>query len=326
MKKLVVTSDIPHRGIERLKPCNLESDSGWEICYNPEPGTRCDYWVVFSYPRPDDSMICSPCNTAYVAGEPPTKKVYSKNFYRQFSKVVSYNKCDPHHNVTETFAHLNWHVGLDLNSKTYEYGYNELMKSSIPAKENRISVICSNLKKTEGQKKRLRFLEFLKENLGSLLVHFGKGFVEIDDKMNAILPFKYNLVLENDSMPYYWTEKLADAYLGYAFPFYYGCTNIFEQFEYGSLKLIDLTNPLSFIKELRDAINGNLWSKQKGEIISSRNRVLNEYNFFSQFINLAQENFLYSKKVSLCSIEATKYFRKFPLNYYYRLRRKLGIS
>jgi hypothetical protein len=36
--------------------------------------------------------------------------------------------------------------------------------------------------------------------------------------------------LENSQSPHYWTEKLTDAYLGWAFPLYVGCPNVGDYF------------------------------------------------------------------------------------------------
>ena len=287
MKTLVITSDIPHQNFELLKPLNLEEQSGWRILYNPPPGTKCDYWIVFSYGRPSDQMNCSRLNTAYLAGEPSSKKIYSRKFYGQFDKIFSSNRDEPHGKVMQVFPSLNWHVGLNLESGSYSYGYKELSLLKIPEKLDKISVICSNLDKTEGQKKRLKFLELAKNELGENLVHFGKGFQVITDKMDAILQFKYHLVLENDSIPFYWSEKLSDAFLGFAYPFYHGCTNINKLFDKHSLSILDINDPSKSIEVMKSAILNNLcWRKRK---FSLRDLILNELNIFNQCISIAEK-------------------------------------
>jgi len=57
-------------------------------------------------------------------------------------------------------------------------------------------------------------------------VHFGRGFEPIDDKMGAILPYRFHLVLENSVLPNYWTEKLADALSRLGLPGLFGCPNV----------------------------------------------------------------------------------------------------
>ena len=79
------------------------------------------------------------------------------------------------------------------------------------------------------------------------------GFDPIPDKWDAIYLYKYHIVLENCSIPDYWTEKLADAFLGLAYPIYYGCTNLSSYFPEKSFTPIDIDNPeqaISILKKL----------------------------------------------------------------------------
>ena len=64
---------------------------------------------------------------------------------------------------------------------------------------------------------------------------FGRGFKEIGDKADVIGPYRYHLVLENSACPHFWTEKLADAYLGYCLPIFSGCANVVDYFPPDSL-------------------------------------------------------------------------------------------
>ena len=47
------------------------------------------------------------------------------------------------------------------------------------------------------------------------------------------------IALENSSHAHYWSEKLADTYLGWSFPFYWGCPNTSDYFPEQSLCQID---------------------------------------------------------------------------------------
>ena len=51
----------------------------------------------------------------------------------------------------------------------------------------------------------------IKSLIGKDIVHFGRGFTELDDKMDGIYGYRYYLCLENCSSPYYCIEKLIDA-------------------------------------------------------------------------------------------------------------------
>jgi hypothetical protein len=121
-------------------------------------------------------------------------------------------------------------VGLSWKESRFTIGYDALKQLTPPEKQNRVSVVCSTTAQTAGQRQRLKFLAALKQRLGDDLMVFGKGFQQIDDKLEATLPYRYHLVLENSQSPHYWTEKLTDAYLGWAFPLYVGCPNVGDYF------------------------------------------------------------------------------------------------
>ena len=46
----------------------------------------------------------------------------------------------------------------------------------------------------------------------------------VEEKQNAIDPYKFHIVIENDASEHYWTEKLSDAMLGYSIPIYAGAS------------------------------------------------------------------------------------------------------
>ena len=48
----------------------------------------------------------------------------------------------------------------------------------------------------------------------------------MSDKAEAIAPYAYHLVLENNYIDNFWTEKLADAWIGWALPLYLGAPNL----------------------------------------------------------------------------------------------------
>jgi len=100
---------------------------------------------------------------------------------------------------------------------------------SLP-KSKLMSVITSSKDFTEGHQKRLNFVRRLKDYFGEDIDVFGRGIREVDDKWDAISPYKYHIALENSVYPHYWTEKLGDVYLSGAYPIYYGCLNLEDYF------------------------------------------------------------------------------------------------
>lgn len=320
-KVLAITSKTAHNNIMSL--CPDTSDTGWEIRYNPTRGSDCDFWIVFSTSRMNDSMLCNEANTLFLAGEPPSKKVHPKRFYAQFERVFSCNPNDPHPKVQLGAPRLNWHVGLDMTSNSYRFGYKYLSELCPPEKINKISVICSNLRTTQGQRDRLDFLKNLKLELGDDIVHYGRGFEPIDDKLDAILPYAYHLVLENSRTPHYWTEKLSDAYLGYAFPFYLGAPNLDTYFDNSAYIKVDAGDVKNAAQLIRKAMQSNLHKTRLNTIKAARHETLNTYNFFNHCISLADNYYVKTPAKNVHRIDTHKAFRPFPKSWIHRMNRIL---
>lgn len=318
---LAITTGIPHRRLELLSPEPAMIFGKWKVLLNPEPGTECDFWIVYTVSRARDMMRVAPENTLYAAGEPPSKKVHPRAFYSQFHRVHSCNPGDPHPRVETGAPCLNWHVGLDHTNHGYLFGHAHLKALPVPEKTNKISVVCSNLSATEGQRERLAFLSALKERLGDDLVHFGRGFEPIADKFDAILPFAFNLVLENSRTPHYWSEKLADAYLGHAFPFYLGAPNLVEYFPTDAFEAVDPGDPDGTAEKISGMLNDGLPSARANAVAEARERVLGEYNFFNNLVRLATRHHDGHAAKKTVRIWSHKAFRKFPKNLIFRITR-----
>jgi hypothetical protein len=194
--------------------------------------------------------------------------------------VVTCHADAKHPRVTRSMPGLPWHGGLDHSTNGYIYGYDELTEMPPPEKSPMISVVCSNLTTTEGQRKRLGFLKTLKREMPGRVLHFGRGFDPIGDKLEAILPHRFHLVLENSSTPDYWTEKLADAYLGWAHPFYSGCPNLADYFPEDGFTAIDISRPEEAIYRNSDVMERGVGAEP---LIECRRRIFELYNPFARF-------------------------------------------
>ena len=154
------------------------------------------------------------------------------------------------------------------------YSYEQLVALQPPEKRDAITVIVSGKTLFPGHRRRLRFLRLLKEAIGDRLEIYGDGLHKVPIKADVILPYKYHLVLENTVMPFYWTEKLADAYLGYALPVVSGATNLSEWFPQESFVSIDIDNPEQAIATVIAALNADIYSGREPAIAEARNRLI----------------------------------------------------
>ena len=258
----------------------------WDNCdfvFNPTHEGEADFWIVFASARPLERCRVAPHNTLFIAGEPPAKKIYPQGFYRQFAHLVDTHNAPRHASLHLDALGLPWSVGLDTRQHRYVYGYDELKALPPPVKQNRISAVCSNTAQTPGQRQRLAFLAELQRELGDHLVHFGRGFTPLDDKMEGIKPYRFHLALENSQSQHYWTEKVTDAYLGWAFPLYVGCPNLSDYFSSDSFRPLDMSDVPATVKIIRRLLEQPDNASAITALKTARDQVLDVYNPFARF-------------------------------------------
>lgn len=273
---------------------------------------HCDWWVVC---RPEglvqpESTHCDPNHVVYISTE-PTEDVgkITTDYLNQFSHLILCDRKIQHTNIKYATG-LTWWVGLNVRhekeihnfSLKYELDYDSLKAMECPEKIGRISVVLSKKSFLEGHKKRLDFLTKLMEQpIGEYIDVFGGGFNPILDKWDVIAPYKYHLVLENDVTPDYWTEKLADAFLGFTYPIYYGCPNINDYFSPESLYVIDIDDVEGTSNKLLELIKLDAYANHVVSIEESRNKVLDDYNIFEMMSDICKGQAQSEVKCSLTS-------------------------
>lgn len=265
---------------------------------------ECDYWVVYEGLKAVESTHCPPQNTILITGEPPTIKRYPPGFLAQFGTVITCHTDMNHPHIIHNQQSQPWHAGIirmleGENIVKLDYDYFRSLKES--PKNKLISVICSSKSMTKGHRQRVRFVEKLRRRFGQNIDVFGNGFDPIPDKWDAIYPYKYHIVLENCSISDYWTEKLADAFLGLTYPIYYGCTNLSGYFPDKSFTPIDITKPDQAISIIEGLIEDEIYERSIKYIMEANSLILNRYNLFPMLAQLCNEI-----KPSPCSVETVK--------------------
>jgi len=183
--------------------------------------------------------------------------------------------------------------------------FDELIaQQPIPPKDKNLSWITSNLAFLPGHKARLKLLEDLKEN-GPVDL-YGRGLNFVEDKWDALAPYRYSIVFENHINSYYWSEKLIDCYLAGTMPIYVGCTNLSDYFPKNSYIRFDPTTP-NPVGALLDIINSSIAEDNRDNLIEARRRCLYEHQLFpfiaseilhDNSISLPKENIkLYPRKL-----------------------------
>lgn len=254
----------------------------WQgITFTNAPVENCDY-VVFSNTIPRDMVVnCPKENIWLLMHEPPAKKEHCwfHKAYKHCYRVYTPNTSLQGDNIIHSHAVMSWLVG-----KNYDF----LINCPIPDKPKSLSWVTSNLNWLPGHQKRMNFLNALQHSVEFDL--WGRGFNPIADKWDGIAPYRYSLAIENYSGMYYWTEKIADCFLSYTMPIYYGCTNISNYFPPESYIAIDLNQPQEAIEIIKDAIASDLWIRNREAIIHARELVLKQHQIFPFISKNIQEH------------------------------------
>jgi hypothetical protein len=257
------------------------------------PVERCDWWVVChasSLARAEET-ICDPAHVVLFSMEP--YEFEPPGFYPQFARVFA---CDP------AFAHagrtsrniISWWAGINVTfdhghrfSPRINHDHDSLARLEPGVKQDRVSIITSNNKHFPGHLQRLKFIDqLLGSRIAQHLDFFGGGHNPVPDKLDALLPYKYHLALENRVLRNYWTEKLGDPLLGFALPFYHGCPNITDFFPPDALVPINLERPGEVVDAIEAALAEDAYARRQEPIRRARNLILNEYNVFQQMAEL----------------------------------------
>lgn len=234
-----------------------------------------------------EELSCPKENTILITTEPNTITKYGKAFASQFKYLITNQeeKYLPHPNAIRSQTGNLWF---------YDKNLDEILANTKPNKKKKISTVCSN--KQQGHtvhRKRFEFTAKL-ENEIKKLERFGKGYNWIDLKCDAIDDYEFHVAIENHYAPNVWTEKLADTFLGYAVPIYYGCPNVFDYFPQDSIILIDIFDGENSIKKIKEIINiPGEYERRLPSIIEARRRVIEEYNIM-EMINKIVSNHDYS--------------------------------
>lgn len=245
-----------------------------------------DFIVVYDEPHKTLQTRIPKTRRILFISEPPSIKKYETDYLEQFGIIFTPQKIEglpPE--ITQIISQLAlpWHYGVAHSSRFKGYKtYDDLKSMSPPNKKREISTMISSKTMNARHRQRIETTKFLKDTLGEKFHLLGRGYNEVDDKAEGIDPYAFHLVCENNDIDHFWTEKLADAYLGWAFPVFSGCANIGDYFPEDSYITVNLENP----QETRDQIqklldDPDFFSARLPAIEHARTLVLDKYNLFA---------------------------------------------
>ena len=155
----------------------------------------------------------------------------------------------------------------------------------IPEKNKLVSMICSPKDYSDGHRYRLSVALKLKDKLdlyggahGS--IRPGEGTGAHRDKKDALDPYMFSVVFENDSYPGYFTEKITDCFAKGVIPIYHGDPDIFDYFDRDGIILYN--------DDVINNLNKQLYESKKQSIVNNMERIkqipIAEDYFYEKFI------------------------------------------
>lgn len=249
-----------------------------------------DYdWLVVYHDLPrgeklftEEKLLCARERTMLVTGEPSTITVFGTDYLRQFGCILTFQEkwAMRHPNVIFHHPGLIWHYGLPFGKGEF-ISWDTMASTQPPQKSKTISTVCSQ--RTGNitlHSTRVGFTWRLKEDLPELDI-FGHGVNPMNDKAEALDPYRFHIAVENHVYDHHLTEKLPDAFLGYTLPFYHGAPNASDYFPRESFIPIDINDYHRSLEIIKSHLANNEYEDRLPFIIEARRRVLEEQNLFA---------------------------------------------
>lgn len=265
-------------------------NSQWDKCrfiFNQE-SKEYDWLVVYhdlsrrGNPQAIEKLQCPREKTILITVEPSSITVYGSHYLRQFGLVITSQEpwAVKHPNAIFTQPGLKWFYGAPQTGGRM-LTYDDLRQMGPMTKTKMISTVCSSRQgRLTMHYRRFQFTDRLKADIPELEV-FGHGVQPMNDKAEALDPYRYHITVENHVYKHHLTEKLPDAFLGYTLPFYHGCPNAAEYFPPESFIPIDMNDFDRTVQIIRSTLANNEYDDRLPYIIEARRRVLDEYNLFA---------------------------------------------
>ena len=293
----------------------------WDgIQFTVDSTEDCDFLVMLNNSMETDTQVRCPKENIWALMQEPYMKGHSDWMIEKhefFSKVFTHHIPVNDRKYIPSPPAIPWFV-----NRTFD----ELISAEVPVKSKKLSTIVGDAMDVPGHIKRRKFMQYIQNDQSLELDSYGKKINFIEDKWDGLAPYRYSLAIENTSGPDYWTEKIADCFLSWTVPIYYGCTNLEDYFPEESFIRIDIGQPEESLAKIRRIINEDNWERYIPALEEARNLVLNRYQLFpflSEMIHSHPGG--RSEKVSV-TIPAYKRSKKAQFNHIiYKLKKKTKL-
>ena len=261
----------------------------WRYSFNTGADTA-QWLVVYDELRASVRTTVPKARRIIVISEPSDFKVYSPGYLNQFGVMLSPMPTPGFTGLQiQTDVGLPWSFGLDMLSPKRpfpcRYDFDALAALERGEKAHALSAVVSMKVQLRKHRVRVEFTEALAGRLGERLIRYGQGLKPIGDKADAILPYTHHLVVENNDEDNFFTEKLTDAYLGWAMPIFSGCRNIESFFSADALRRFDIYAP-DAVDRVVAALDAPVTPAHWAAIGEARTAVLERYNIFARLSDI----------------------------------------
>lgn len=259
---------------------------------------RADVWFV-SEDVDDDDVECEVARGGliFVTAETSWESGYYNDHPERLDVLSQFDRVyTPHSvalpNVRASMPFLPWMInanhGPSINAP-HQRDFHVLEVMTAPEKTKDLSVFCSTQSRTPEHRMRFRFVEQLKEHFGERLDWFGNGVNPVNEKWDGLAPYRSTIVLENRSTPWVITEKLADAYLAFSYPFYWGARNVGDFVPAGSFTPINIHDVDGSIALIEQDLAGGTPEARAQELLLARQWVLSDWNPYARMAQIAHD-------------------------------------
>ena len=281
----------------------------WDnIRFTLDPVEECDYVVMLNNNMNCKSVVKCPEGNIWALMQEPYVKGFSDwmvEGHTLFSRVYTHYIPSNDSKYIVSQPALPWHINKS---------FDQLSQTDIPEKSKTLSWIVGNARIIPGHFKRLLFLQFIQNESILDIDLYGRAVRAIDDKWDGLERYKYSLAIENSCSPDYWTEKIADCFLSWTVPIYYGCTNLEKYFPEESFIRIDIDKAEIAVERIRSVIKNNEWKRRLPAVKKARDLILNEYQFFPYWAKHIQSHNMTGGKKTLTLIPPYRKSMKTHLN------------
>jgi hypothetical protein len=248
-----------------------------------KPDEVFDFWVIWGGIKGEsETVICPIENVIYLTDEVHEQRFFVKKFIDQFTTIITCRKDLIHPSVIASHELNTWMVDKD---------FDWLCNIDFIPKSKNLSVISSDQTWLPGHKLRYAFVNKLMGHFKDKIDVYGKGFNPVKDKFDALAPYRYSIAIENSVIPGYFTEKIADCYLAHTMPIYYGCPDIQQYFNPGSMLLIDPADFKFSISQIEKLVEENVYDQMVDLIKLEKIKYLNQYHVFSKLVKILEKEF-----------------------------------